>query len=56
MVGVVGQLDGDISMIGCGHGHSIALTKQGRLYGWGSNQMGQLGQGKDNNQDQQLPK
>jgi hypothetical protein len=32
-----------IVMISCGLGHSLALTENGRLFGWGSNRYGQLG-------------
>lgn len=28
-----------------GHAFSLALTERGRLYGWGRNDQGQLGQG-----------
>jgi hypothetical protein len=32
-----------IVMISCGFGHSLALTESGRVFGWGSNGLGQLG-------------
>ncbi len=32
-----------IVMISCGAWHSLALTKSGRIFGWGSNRYGQLG-------------
>ncbi len=31
-----------IVMISCGVWHSLALTKSGRIFGWGSNRYGQL--------------
>jgi hypothetical protein len=32
-----------IVRISCGFGHSLALTESGRIFGWGSNGLGQLG-------------
>jgi hypothetical protein len=32
-----------IVMISCGFSHSLALTESGRVFGWGSNEDGQLG-------------
>ena len=29
----------------CGHSHCLALTEEGKLYGWGSNEYGQIGCG-----------
>ena len=34
---------GDVSMIAAGAGHSLAITGNGSLYTWGSNEFGQLG-------------
>ncbi|GAA4352648.1 hypothetical protein GCM10023185_12550 [Hymenobacter saemangeumensis] len=36
---------GAISQIVAGSGHSLALTKDGQLYAWGANKLGQLGDG-----------
>ncbi|KAL8206723.1 UNVERIFIED_CONTAM: hypothetical protein K2H54_021531 [Gekko kuhli] len=33
--------------VACGHHHSIALTKDGRVFSWGQNVYGQLGIGKE---------
>jgi hypothetical protein len=33
----------DVVMISCGSKHSLALTGKGHVYGWGSNEWGQLG-------------
>nr|XP_033815149.1 probable E3 ubiquitin-protein ligase HERC6 isoform X2 [Geotrypetes seraphini] len=35
-----------VIQVACGHYHSIALLKDGRLYSWGQNKNGQLGLGK----------
>jgi alpha-tubulin suppressor-like RCC1 family protein len=35
----------DVVQISCGYAHSLALTKSGQLYAWGSNKSGQLGLG-----------
>eukprot|EP01124_Arcella_intermedia_P025800 TRINITY_DN4698_c0_g1_i3.p1 TRINITY_DN4698_c0_g1~~TRINITY_DN4698_c0_g1_i3.p1 ORF type:complete len:564 (-),score=118.01 TRINITY_DN4698_c0_g1_i3:511-2202(-) len=34
---------GDVIQVKCGEFHSLALTSDGSLYAWGSNQLGQLG-------------
>jgi len=34
-----------ISQVACGEAHSIAMTKDGRLFGWGMSNYGQLGLG-----------
>ncbi|KAL8206720.1 UNVERIFIED_CONTAM: hypothetical protein K2H54_021444 [Gekko kuhli] len=36
-----------IIQVACGHNHSIALTKDGRVFSWGQNIYGQLGIGKE---------
>lgn len=33
----------DVKQVACGFNHSIALTEEGKIYGWGSNKKGQLG-------------
>lgn len=35
----------NIVSISAGYGHSLALTDDGRIYAWGSNMLGELGQG-----------
>ena len=35
--------DDPIASLATGHAHSLALTKSGRLFSWGSNELGQLG-------------
>lgn len=35
-----------ILMLSCGDRHSFAVTEDGKVYGWGSNEFGQLGCGK----------
>ncbi|CDF41037.1 unnamed protein product [Chondrus crispus] len=35
-----------VSSLSCGDRHSFAITKDGRVFGWGSNEFGQLGCGK----------
>ncbi|XP_070804586.1 probable E3 ubiquitin-protein ligase HERC6 [Pituophis catenifer annectens] len=37
----------NVIQVACGHYHSIALTKDGRLFSWGQNSHGQLGLGKE---------
>ena len=37
--------------VSCGVGHSAALTKEGEVYTWGSNNGGQLGHGDDKPKD-----
>jgi E3 ubiquitin-protein ligase HERC4 len=32
-----------VTQVACGHSHSLALTAEGLLYAWGSNEHGQLG-------------
>ncbi len=41
----------NIISIACGEQHSMALTKDGKLYSWGSSKAGQLGHGDNNNDD-----
>lgn len=36
----------DVCYLSCGDRHSFAITKDGRVFGWGSNEFGQLGCGK----------
>ncbi|XP_032080220.1 probable E3 ubiquitin-protein ligase HERC6 [Thamnophis elegans] len=36
----------NVIQVACGHYHSIALTKDGRIFSWGQNSHGQLGLGK----------
>ncbi|KAG8245731.1 hypothetical protein J6590_100284 [Homalodisca vitripennis] len=38
---------GDVCQVACGQHHTLALTEDGRLYGWGDNRRGQLGSGPD---------
>lgn len=35
----------DVTFVAAGGGHSLAVTKDGALYGWGSNDRGQVGDG-----------
>uniref|UniRef100_A0A1B6LKJ4 RCC1-like domain-containing protein n=1 Tax=Graphocephala atropunctata TaxID=36148 RepID=A0A1B6LKJ4_9HEMI len=35
----------DVCQVACGQHHTLALTADGRVYGWGDNRRGQLGQG-----------
>lgn len=35
----------DISSISCGGNHSIAINKKGKMFSWGRNEHGQLGNG-----------
>lgn len=44
-VEVLLDLDIDIKQVACGKSFSMALTSDGKLYGWGQNQTGQLGVG-----------
>ncbi|ETE59098.1 putative E3 ubiquitin-protein ligase HERC6, partial [Ophiophagus hannah] len=37
----------NVIQVACGHYHSIALTKDGRVFSWGQNSHGQLGLGKE---------
>jgi alpha-tubulin suppressor-like RCC1 family protein len=37
------------SQIVCGYGHVLALTDEGEIYAWGSNNYGQLGNGTKTN-------
>ena len=39
--------DENIMEIACGSHHSAAITKEGLLYMWGSNEYGQIGLGED---------
>ena len=39
--------------VASGAGHSLALTSEGRIYGWGSNQFGKVGDG--SNTDRAIP-
>jgi alpha-tubulin suppressor-like RCC1 family protein len=34
-----------INQVACGEAHSIAISKEGRLFGWGMSNYGQLGLG-----------
>jgi len=43
----------NVAAISASDGHSLALTKDGRVYAWGRNQSGQIGDG--NRHTQQLP-
>ena len=44
---VISELSGQkIVALSCGDRHSFAVTKAGRVYGWGSNEFGQLGCGR----------
>lgn len=44
---VIGELSSeDICYLSCGDRHSFAISKDGRVFGWGSNEFGQLGCGK----------
>lgn len=36
------------SSVSCGNAHAVALTTDGRVWAWGLNSHGQLGQGDDN--------
>ena len=40
----------------CGDSHSIALTKDGQLFAWGSNHRGQLGTGQVEVAQTRVPK
>lgn len=40
-----GSIVGDVSLVVAGEEHSMALTANGTLYTWGSNEFGQLGYG-----------
>jgi len=51
----INGFDGEkIRMISCGFMHSLALTKNGYVYGWGNNKSGQLGFQSDNHLFQRL--
>ncbi len=34
-----------VTQVACGEAHSIALSKEGKIYGWGMSNYGQLGLG-----------
>lgn len=36
-------IEGSITSIEAGGGHTFVMTKEGKIYGWGSNTYGQLG-------------
>jgi RCC1 and BTB domain-containing protein len=38
----------------CGSGHSLALTSEGEVYAWGNNESGQIGNGEDGRDINQL--
>ena len=39
--------DINIKQISCGSGHTLVLTSEGMVYGWGNNSVGQIGCGKE---------
>ena len=39
--------DKSIKQISCGYNHTLVLTSDGMVYGWGSNGSGQIGCGKE---------
>ena len=41
-VGEVDNLEGDIIQVAAGRNHSLALTKEGKVYGWGGNSFGKI--------------
>ena len=41
----VATKDGSFTAVACGSGHTIALTKDGKVYSFGDGSRGQLGQG-----------
>jgi len=41
----VSGITGVVVKVACGYAHTLALTDQGDLYGWGANSYGQLGTG-----------
>lgn len=44
---VIGELSRErVWLLSCGDRHSFAVTEDGRVFGWGSNEFGQLGSGK----------
>lgn len=43
--------DRKVTQVACGSYHSLALTANGEVYGWGSNNCGQLGTGSTSNQN-----
>ena len=45
-----------IRHVACGDSHSIALTKEGLLFAWGSNRHGQLGTGQVEVTQSRIPK
>ncbi len=48
--------DADVfEMVEAGANHTMALTKEGVAYGWGSNQFGQLGDGTMQDRDEPVP-
>lgn len=49
-VNMRGVLEGKIvAAVSSGHAHTLALTSDGRVYGWGNNANGELGTGPDTN-------
>ena len=44
-----------IKQISCGSYHTLALTEQGEIYGWGDNRFGKIGCGKQNSTKVNLP-
>ena len=42
---IVGYISESIAHISCGQSHSLLLTSQGKVYGWGANDYGQVGCG-----------
>jgi len=43
--------DDFIAWVGCGEGHSLAVSSSGRLYAWGSGDLQQLGIGDESDKD-----
>ena len=41
----ISSLNDAMALIACGASHSLVLTTDGRVYGWGANMYGQLGLG-----------
>lgn len=37
----------NVQQVACGQYHTLALTQDGRLFGWGDNKRGQLGEGEE---------
>ena len=44
----------NVKKIAAGHGHALALTEDGKIYSWGYNQYGQLGDGGDQDKNKPL--